>query len=89
MSQNATIEQTFASGRYSKRKRTQVAYFMNELDVSDDEADFEAVQAKVRRIDATNASYLTPSRSAKPPHRRNSQSARSSPSWNCPPRSAT
>lgn len=51
MSQAAAPPVTFASGRYSKRKRTQVNYRMQELDV--DETDFEseeeAVQPKVRR----------------------------------------
>ena len=48
MSQTEVIDQTFASGRYSKRKRTQVTYFMDELDVSDTESDFEGVHVKVR-----------------------------------------
>lgn len=43
---------TFASGRYSKRKRTQVNYRMEELDV--DETDFESeedvVQPKVNQV---------------------------------------
>jgi hypothetical protein len=47
MSEIAANQQTFASGRYSKRKRTQVTYFMDELDVSESESDFEGVQAKV------------------------------------------
>ncbi|KAF2825884.1 hypothetical protein CC86DRAFT_351960 [Ophiobolus disseminans] len=50
MSQTTATEQCFASGRYSKRKRTQVTYFMDELDVSDTESDFEdGVQAKKRK----------------------------------------
>jgi hypothetical protein len=49
MSEKAASQQTFASGRYSKRKRTQVTYYMDELDVSDSEFDFEGVQAKVRQ----------------------------------------
>jgi hypothetical protein len=47
MSDVAVNEQTFASGRYSKRKRTQVTYHMDELDVSDTESDFESVPKKV------------------------------------------
>jgi hypothetical protein len=59
MSQTATTEQTFASGRYSKRKRTQIKYCMDELDVSDNESDFEtALQTKVRR---TKCHACTPS----------------------------
>jgi hypothetical protein len=47
---SAIDDQTsFASGRYSKRKRTQVNYHMDELDVSDSESDFEHVQVKVCR----------------------------------------
>jgi hypothetical protein len=47
---STTDDQTcFASGRYSKRKRTQVNYHMDELDVSDSESDFEHVQVKVSR----------------------------------------
>lgn len=39
---------TFASGRYSKRKRTQVTYHMDELEVSDSEtSDYERPQMKV------------------------------------------
>jgi hypothetical protein len=41
-------EETFASGRYSKRKRTQVTYHLDELDFSDSESDFDSPQAKVR-----------------------------------------
>lgn len=52
MSQPDALQTTFASGRYSKRKRTQVNYRMEELDV--DETDFESeeevVKAKVRRL---------------------------------------
>jgi hypothetical protein len=48
MSEISVDQQTFASGRYSKRKRTQVTYYMDELDVSDSESDFEGVQVKVR-----------------------------------------
>lgn len=47
MSEMASIEQTFASGRYSKRKRTQINYQMGELDVSEAESDFESVTPKV------------------------------------------
>jgi len=80
MSQTSPIEQTFASGRYSKRKRTQVTYFMDELDVSDAESDFESVQAKVRRTSAIDAPHLTLSRSANPPHPSACPRTRSSPS---------
>jgi hypothetical protein len=47
MSEIADNEQCFASGRYSKRKRTQVTYCMDEMDVSDTESDFENVATKV------------------------------------------
>lgn len=51
MSAIATIEQVcVASGRYSKRKRTQVNYHMDELDVSDTESDFECAPVKVRKV---------------------------------------
>ncbi|KAI4694366.1 hypothetical protein J4E81_006583 [Alternaria sp. BMP 2799] len=42
--------ETFASGRYSKRKRTQVTYHLDELDVSDSESDFDTPQAKKRAV---------------------------------------
>jgi hypothetical protein len=42
-------EETFASGRYSKRKRTQITYTMDEMDFSDTEADFEVIQEKARQ----------------------------------------
>ena len=46
---NATASaETFASGRYSKRKRTQIKYHMDELDVSDVESDIETPHVKVR-----------------------------------------
>lgn len=52
MLQDAVPQTTFASGRYSKRKRTQVNYRMEEMDV--DETDFESeeevVKPKVRRM---------------------------------------
>jgi hypothetical protein len=44
----AASTDTFASGRYSKRKRTQITYHLDELDVSDSESDFDSPQAKVR-----------------------------------------
>jgi hypothetical protein len=47
MSAPALNDESFASGRYSKRKRTQVIYAMDELDVSDSESDFETVPTKV------------------------------------------
>lgn len=47
MSDIAMDETSFASGRYSKRKRTQVTYYMDEMDVSDSEPDFETAPAKV------------------------------------------
>ncbi|KAF3032811.1 hypothetical protein E8E12_002825 [Didymella heteroderae] len=56
MSQPAAPQKTFASGRYSKRKRTQVNYRMEELDVdeTDVESEEEIVKAKKqRRIAAT------------------------------------
>jgi hypothetical protein len=49
MSDVVASTETFASGRYSKRKRTQVTYYLDELDVSDSESDFDNLQAKVRR----------------------------------------
>ncbi|KAF2027440.1 hypothetical protein EK21DRAFT_71880 [Setomelanomma holmii] len=49
MSESTFNEETFASGRYSKRKRTQVTYHMDELDFSDSESDYEGVQAKQKR----------------------------------------
>ncbi|KAH7384341.1 hypothetical protein DE146DRAFT_223234 [Phaeosphaeria sp. MPI-PUGE-AT-0046c] len=49
MSDIAMDQTSFASGRYSKRKRTQVTYFMDEMDVSDSESDFEAAPAKKRK----------------------------------------
>jgi hypothetical protein len=48
MSDIAMDGTSFASGRYSKRKRTQVTYYMDEMDVSDSESDFEAAPSKVR-----------------------------------------
>jgi hypothetical protein len=41
-------EETFASGRYSKRKRTQITYTLEELEVSDSESDYESPRSKVR-----------------------------------------
>lgn len=60
MSQQTSQPITFACGRYSKRKRTQITYHLDELDVSDNESDYEAStkQVKVR--------HLTP-RSTPPP----------------------
>ena len=51
MSQAAATQTTFASGRYSKRKRTQINYRMEELDVdeTDHESEEDIVQPKVRR----------------------------------------
>jgi len=89
MSDVAVNEQTFASGRYSKRKRTQVTYHMDELDVSDTESDFESVPTKVRRILGVDASHLTSNRSAKPSHRSHFQREGSSHSCNCQQRSGT
>ena len=46
---NATASaETFASGRYSKRKRTQITYRMDELDVSDADSDIEKPHVKVQ-----------------------------------------
>ncbi|KAL6704285.1 hypothetical protein ACN47E_008349 [Coniothyrium glycines] len=39
-------EECFASGRYSKRKRTQINYTLEELEVSDDEPGFESPSSK-------------------------------------------
>lgn len=52
MSQPVVPQTTFASGRYSKRKRTQINYRMEELDVdeTDAESEEEVVKAKVRRL---------------------------------------
>jgi hypothetical protein len=47
MSEIVATEQCFASGRYSKRKRTQITYCIDEMDVSDTESDFPSVQTKV------------------------------------------
>ena len=83
MSQAADIEQTFAGGRYSKRKRTQVKYSMDELDVTDAESDFESVQTKVLCITTFSThSQLTLSRSANPLHPSPSPRPRSFPSLN-------
>tara|TARA_R110002003_G_scaffold248_4_gene17695 strand:+ start:30531 stop:30908 length:378 start_codon:yes stop_codon:yes gene_type:complete len=65
MSQVTIDDVTFGSGRYSKRKRTQVTYHMDELDFSDSESDYEGVQAKVRKTCDLNVPHLTLSRSAK------------------------
>ncbi|KAF1936425.1 hypothetical protein EJ02DRAFT_459542 [Clathrospora elynae] len=43
---DVTAPETYASGRYSKRKRTQVTYHLDELDVSDSESDLERPQLK-------------------------------------------
>ncbi len=52
MPQDGASQATFGSGRYSKRKRTQVNYRMEEMDV--DEIDYdseqEAAKPKVRRL---------------------------------------
>jgi hypothetical protein len=49
-------EVTFASGRYSKRKRTAVTYCsMDDLDMSDAESDYDKVPAKKKR----NAPVIT------------------------------
>lgn len=47
MSQPTANQDSFASGRYSKRKRTQVVYCLEELEVDDSESDYEAPQLKV------------------------------------------
>ncbi|KAH7371230.1 hypothetical protein BKA66DRAFT_572967 [Pyrenochaeta sp. MPI-SDFR-AT-0127] len=49
MSGTAPIPDTFASGRYSKRKRTQITYVLDELDVSDSDSDFESQHIKKRK----------------------------------------
>lgn len=58
MSQAAAPQATFASGRYSKRKRTQVNYRMEEMDVdeTDAESEEEVVKPKVRRVLLKHAS---------------------------------
>lgn len=78
MSDIAMDEVSFASGRYSKRKRTQVTYFMDELDVSDSESDFEAARAKVRLRTALKPSHLTEDRNAKQLQQSHFPSAKSS-----------
>ncbi|CAN9253157.1 unnamed protein product [Alternaria alternata] len=50
---NAPVE-TFASGRYSKRKRTQVTYHLDDLDYSESESDFDTPQAKKRTTKASS-----------------------------------
>ncbi|KAJ8113395.1 hypothetical protein OPT61_g4466 [Boeremia exigua] len=53
---------TFASGRYSKRKRTQVNYRMEEMDVDETENEWEeeeAVKPKVRRFSRGRPAALT------------------------------
>lgn len=50
---------TFASGRYSKRKRTPISYVMEELEVSDDESEFERPLVKVRKRVTINASVFS------------------------------
>jgi len=59
MSQTTAPEATFAAGRYSKRKRTQVNYRMEELDVDEveDESEEEAVKPKVCRLLLRYASH--------------------------------
>jgi hypothetical protein len=81
---SAIDDQTsFASGRYSKRKRTQVNYHMDEMDVSDSESDFEHVQVKVCRDHVLEVAGLMPNRSVKLSNLGQPQKARSSRSWNC------
>lgn len=57
---------TFASGRYSKRKRTQVNYRMEEMDVDevDSESEEEMVKPKVRRLLYKHASDTDPTSEA-------------------------
>ncbi|KAH6876018.1 hypothetical protein BKA58DRAFT_380869 [Alternaria rosae] len=50
MTDTSAPVETFASGRYSKRKRTQITYHLDELDVSDSESDFDTPQAKKRAV---------------------------------------
>ncbi|KAF2126526.1 hypothetical protein P153DRAFT_297883 [Dothidotthia symphoricarpi CBS 119687] len=54
MSQSTADEVTFASGRYSKRKRTQVVYCLEELEVDDSESDYETPQLKKRKATRTS-----------------------------------
>ncbi|RMZ71224.1 short-chain dehydrogenase reductase sdr [Pyrenophora seminiperda CCB06] len=49
MSNTTAPAETFAAGRYSKRKRTQVTYHMEEMDVSDAESEFETLKVKKRK----------------------------------------
>jgi hypothetical protein len=55
MSQATASETSFAMGRYSKRKRTQVNYCMEEMEVDEIEEE-EAVKPKVRRLLYSQAS---------------------------------
>jgi hypothetical protein len=63
MTDSTAPAETFASGRYSKRKRTQITYHLDDLDFSDSESDFDSPQAKVRCTSAcvgsTKADQLT------------------------------
>ncbi|CAO2655170.1 Nn.00g102340.m01.CDS01 [Neocucurbitaria sp. VM-36] len=54
MSDIAVNQATFALGRYSKRKRTQVTYCLSELDVSDSDSDFDTPQTKKQRAKTTS-----------------------------------
>ncbi|KAH6642185.1 hypothetical protein C7974DRAFT_384994 [Boeremia exigua] len=55
MSQIVTSQTTFASGRYSKRKRTQVNYRMEEMDVDEMDGEFEEdVKPKKQRKTASS-----------------------------------
>lgn len=61
----ATMDDSFATGRYSKRKRTQVNYYMSELDITDDEGEYDVVEVKVRCTLAVARYALIPHRSVK------------------------
>ncbi|EUC31004.1 hypothetical protein COCCADRAFT_38837 [Bipolaris zeicola 26-R-13] len=53
MSAAIASAETFASGRYSKRKRTQVSYHLDDLEYSDTESEFESPQAKKPKAQTT------------------------------------
>ncbi|KAF9699970.1 hypothetical protein EKO04_001873 [Ascochyta lentis] len=62
MSQATAPQMTFASGRYSKRKRTQVNYRMEELDVDDTDIESEEDVVKPKKQRKTAVSRPLPKR---------------------------
>ncbi|KAF3053907.1 hypothetical protein E8E11_011781 [Didymella keratinophila] len=62
MSQLDAPQTTFASGRYSKRKRTQVNYRMEELDFEDSDFESEGEVARAKKQRKTAASRPLPKR---------------------------